>query len=229
VWARGAAACAGRAVRRRVARLSTGSRAAAAAACAAMRGLVKSVEPQPPAGDRANSTAGRAAVARPPVAPSAPRDNGGTIHVAVRGHSTGCRTVNTPGSPDQPSPGDDRGHATWMGHLQGCVCAQARNRIATQSHRAYPQFPQPYPQRVTASTQALSGSRSITVDNTMLSSHTDRQPGVDSSEWVAARRPGDEPRPHPVFVPEIFQAVRQEVMISITAVTHLTGVGWMCR
>ena len=44
--------------------------------------------------------------ARPPAAPSARRDSGDTIRVAVRAHSTECRTASTPGSPDQRSPGD---------------------------------------------------------------------------------------------------------------------------
>ena len=212
-------------MRRRGARLSTGSPAAAAAACAATLGALKPVKPQQPAGHRANSTAGRAAVARPPAVPSAHRDSADTIRVGVRGHSTECRIASTPGSPDQPSPGDHGGHG---------------NAMATH---AYPQFPQPYPHRAAASTQAPSASRALTVDNTTLSSHTDRQPDVESSEWLAARRLGGEPRPTPAGERPVaqesahagpvragvlagnFPSGTQQVMIAITAVTHLTEMG----
>ena len=102
-WDRATVARAAPAVRRRGAPLSTGTPAAAEAGCAATRGLlwcrwttvcVSSV-------DRLR--------AYPLGAPSARRDSGGTTRVAVRARSTECRTGSTPGSPDQPSPGDDAG------------------------------------------------------------------------------------------------------------------------
>ena len=91
------------AARHRGAPLSTGSPAAAAAACAATRAAVKPVRRRPVGPARAPPWVGRRA--RPPAAPSAPRGSGGTTRVAARAHSTECRTGSTPGSPDQPSRG----------------------------------------------------------------------------------------------------------------------------
>jgi hypothetical protein len=102
-WDRAAVARAAGAEPLRGAPLSTGSPAAAGVGCAATQDPAVV-----PTGHRADSSGDRLR-AYPPGAPSARRDSGGTIRVAVRARSTECRTGSTPGSPDQPNLGDDAG------------------------------------------------------------------------------------------------------------------------
>src|SRR4051794_10739060 len=80
------------AVRHPGAPLSNGSPVEGEAARAATRDAVVRL---------ANATWCRPVACRP-AAPSARRDSEGTTCVAVRAHSTECRTGSTPGSPDQP-------------------------------------------------------------------------------------------------------------------------------
>jgi hypothetical protein len=117
-WAPGTVARVEWAVRRRGAPLSTGSPAGVEPGCAATRGAALV-----PTGHRPDSTVDQPRP-HPPGAPSARRDSGGTIRVAVRARSTECRTGSTPGSPDQRSPGDEAAPCSAsrsLGNMNSCL------------------------------------------------------------------------------------------------------------
>jgi hypothetical protein len=115
--------------------------------------------------------------------PSARRDNGGTIRVVFRERSTACRTVSTPGSPDQISPGDGElrnGANTGPTTRTRSRPATRRLPVAIHSfhsfiHSASQQFP-----------QVLGVTDALTVDNTAASRCIDGQPRATLSE-IACR------------------------------------------